>query len=95
MRPGKGGGVPFNYELPSSADTILGHSLYEPNRILEQGNVKVNGVTAWYLVYRNGQDNIHTNLYWTRPDTGVGFMLSTFTLSLDELITIAESVEPQ
>lgn len=85
----------FSYELPSSADTIIGHSLYDPNRILEQGNVTVNGVIAWYLVYRNSLDNVHTNLYWTRPDTGVGFCLSTFDLSLEELIAIAESVKPQ
>lgn len=85
----------FSYELPSTADTIYDHSMYEPNRILEQGNVTVNGVTVWYLVYRNSMDNVHTNLYWTRPDTGVGFCLSTFDLSLKDLIAIAESVTPQ
>ena len=84
----------FMYWVPPAGDdfTDVGHSFYDRNRILEQGNVKVNGVAAWYLVYRNSEDNVHTNLYWTRPDTGVGFVLSTFDLSLKELITIAEGV---
>ena len=84
----------FVYEVPPADDdfTGVGHSFFDRSRILEQGDVKVNGVAAWYLVYRNGEDNVHTNLYWTRPDTGVGFILSTFDLSLKELITIAEGV---
>ena len=84
----------FYYIVPYPDDgiTTIGHNMYDQNRIMEQGDVKVNGVAAWYLVYRNGEDNVHTNLYWTRPDTGVGFMLSTFDLSLKELITIAEGV---
>ena len=87
----------FYYIVPYPDDgiTTIGHNMYDQNRILKQGDVKVNGVAAWYLVYRNGEDNVHTNLYWTRPDTGVGFMLSTFDLSLGELITIAESVTAQ
>ena len=84
----------FYYIVPYPDDgiTTIGHNMYDQNRITEQGDVKVNGASAWYLAYRNGEDNVHTNLYWTRPDTGVGFMLSTFDLSLEELITIAESV---
>ena len=84
----------FYYIVPYPDDgiTTIGHNMYDQNRIMEQGDVKVNGIAAWYLVYRNSEDNVHTNLYWTRPDTGVGFMLSTFDLSLEELITIAESV---
>ena len=84
----------FIYEVPPADDdfTGIGHSFFDGSRILEQGDITVNGAAAWYLVYRNGQDNVHTNLYWTRPDTGVGFVLSTFDLSLEELIAIAESV---
>ena len=75
------------YQLPNTSG-----SFYDPDRILEQGNVSVHGVEAWYLVYRNSSDDVHTNLYWTIPDAGVGFILSSFDLSLDELIPIAESV---
>lgn len=84
----------FYYIVPYPDDgiTTIGHNMYDQNRIMEQGDVKVNGIAAWYLVYRNSEDNVHTNLYWTRSDTGVGFMLSTFDLSLEELITIAEGV---
>ena len=84
-----GAKVLLHYRLPN-----LGHNSYAPDWILEQGDVSVNGVDAWYLVYRNSVDEVLTTLFWTIPDAGVGFMLVSYDLLIDGLILIAESVAP-
>ena len=84
-----GAKVLLSFRLPNHC-----HNSYALDWILEQGDISVNGVDAWYLVHRNSVDEVLTTVFWTVPDAGVGFTLVSYDLSIDELIPIAESVAP-
>lgn len=85
----------FSYEIPHDPDNITGYSTFPAERILKEEEVSINGSTASAYVFVNSEGNIHTNIYWTRPDSYLGFIITSFDLTVDELIPIAESVISQ
>ena len=87
----------FSYQLSHPADSDLTvHTFLDPDLVIEDGEVTINGSPGWYIVNNDYDDgDIWANLYWTNPEAGIGFTIFSCDLSLDELIAIAESVEPQ